>query len=298
MHRLAWRLVTVFAALISSTAAAPAAGGDNKAFMWKLGEGRHVAYVLGSLHVGNAAMYPLPASVERAFKRAQVLAVEADIANPQATLTAMTLGLYAEDDALANHVSPALAARLDKVLGRYGLTPALTANLRPFMVMSTLVVAEAMRLGYDPTLGIDLHFLKRAGERNLPVVELESVTAQMQLLASFSDAEQEALLRQTVDAIERDTMGSDLASLVAAWQAGDARRLEQAVTASFRGDTQAQAVTMEKLNDRRNRAMAAKVRGYLASGKTHFVVVGALHLVGNSGIIALLQKQGVRVQQW
>lgn len=297
MHRLALRLVTVLAALTLSAMATPAVAGD-KAFLWKLSDGPHVAYVLGSLHVGNAAMYPMPASVERAFKQAQVLAVEADIANPQATLTAMTLGLYADGDTLANHISPALAARLDKVLGRYGLTPALTANLRPFMAMSTLVMAEAMRLGYDPALGIDMHFLKRAGERNLPVVELESVTAQMELLASFSDAEQEALLRQTVDAIERDTMRADLASLVAAWQAGDARRLEQTVHASFRGDTQAQAVTMEKLNDRRNRAMATKVRGYLASGKPHFVVVGALHLVGNSGIIALLQKQGVRVEQW
>lgn len=297
MHTLASRLFAALITLFALAAAVPAAAGD-KAFLWKLSHGGNVAYVFGSLHVGNAGMYPLPASVERAFKQAQVLAVEADIADPQATLTAMSLGLYADGDSLANHISPALAARLDKVLARYGLTPALTANLRPFMAMSTLVMAEAMRLGYDPTLGIDLHFLKRAGERSMPVVELESVAAQMQLLASFSDAEQEALLRQVVDAIERDTMRADLASLVAAWQAGDARRLEQIVHASFRGDAQAQAVTMEKLNDRRNYAMAAKVRGYLASGKPHFVVVGALHLVGNSGIIALLQKQGVRVEQW
>lgn len=297
MHTLALRLVTPLLALIALVAAAPVAAGD-KAFLWKLSHGNNVAYVLGSLHVGNAAMYPLPASVERAFKEAQVLAVEADIANPQATMTAMSLGLYADGDTLANHISPTLAARLDKVLGRYGLTPALTATLRPFMVMSTLVMAEAMRLGYDPTLGIDMHFLKRAGERNMPVVELESVAAQMQLLSSFSDAEQEALLRQVVEAIERDTMRTDLAALVNAWQAGDARRLEQTVNASFRGDAQAQAVTMEKLNDRRNRAMATKVRGYLDSGKPHFVVVGALHLVGERGIIALMQKQGVRAQQW
>ena len=266
--------------------------------MWKLSQGPNVAYVLGSLHVGNAAMYPLPASVERAFKQAQVLAVEADIANPQATLSAMTLGLYTDGDTLADHISPALKARLDKLLARYGLPATMTANLKPFMAMSTLVMAEAMRLGYDPALGIDLHFLKRAGERSMPVVELESVAAQLQLLASFSDAENEALLRQTVDAIERDTMRTDLAALIAAWQAGDARRLEQTVHASFRGDAQAQKVTMEKLNDRRNHAMAAKVRGYLDSGKPHFVVVGALHLVGNNGIIALLQKQGVRVEQW
>lgn len=270
--------------LVAALWVAPAAAGD-KAFLWKLSQGSHVTYVMGSLHVGNAAMYPLAPSVERAFKQAQVLAVEADIGNSQATMTAMTLGFYGDGDTLANHISPALNARLDKVLVRYGLTSALTANLRPFMVMSTLVMAEAMRLGYDPTLGIDLHFLKRAGERQLPVVELESVAGQMQLLASFSDAEQEALLRQTIDGIEKDTIRTDLATLVAAWQAGDARRLEQ-------------AVTMDKLNDRRNRTMASKVRGYLESGKVHFVVVGALHLVGERGIIALLQKQGVRVEQW
>lgn len=294
MNAFALRALSFLVAVIW---VAPVAAGD-KAFIWKLSQGTQVAYAMGSLHVGNAAMYPLPASVERAFKNAQVLAVEADIANPQATMAAMTLGLYGPDDTLAKHLSPALSERLNKVFARYGLTPELAANLRPFMVMSTLVMAEAMRLGYDPSLGIDLHFLKRASERNMPVAELESVMAQMQLLAGFSDSEQEALLRQTIDSIEKDTMRSDLATLVAAWQAGDARRLEQTVTASFHGDAQAQAVMMDKLNDRRNRAMAAKIRGYLDSGKVHFVVVGALHLVGERGIIALLQKQGVRVEQW
>lgn len=298
MQSLSLRRVSFLFALLFTLLAAAPAGAADKAFMWKLSHDANVAYILGSLHVGNGAMYPLPPSVERAFKHAQVLAVEADIGNPQATLSAMTLGLYTDGDTLADHISPALKARLDKVLGRYGLPATLAANLKPFMAMATLVMAEAMRLGYDPALGIDLNFLKRAGDRGMPVVELESVAVQMQLLASFSDAENEALLRQTVDAIERDTMRSDLAALTAAWKAGDARALEQTVHASFRGDGEAQAVTAEKLNNRRNRAMAAKVRGYLDSGKPHFVVVGALHLVGSSGIIALLQKQGVRVEQW
>ena len=46
-----------------------------------------------------------------------------------------------------------------------------------------------------------------------------------------------------------------------------------------------------KLFDDRNRQMAQKIDGYLATGQTHFIVVGAGHLVGETGLLKLLARK-------
>ena len=52
-----------------------------------------------------------------------------------------------------------------------------------------------------------------------------------------------------------------------------------------------------KLFTARNRKMAEKIEVYMTSGKSHFVVVGAGHVVGDDGIIALLRGKGIEVSQ-
>jgi uncharacterized protein YbaP (TraB family) len=47
-----------------------------------------------------------------------------------------------------------------------------------------------------------------------------------------------------------------------------------------------------QLIDQRNRNMAKKIKGYLDTNESYFVLVGAAHLVGPMSIIALLQRAG------
>jgi uncharacterized protein YbaP (TraB family) len=77
---------------------------------------------------------------------------------------------------------------------------------------------------------------------------------------------------------------------------GDAARLEAISTASVKEHPETKPV-FEKLLHQRNRSMADKVEGYLKTKDTHFVVVGALHLVGDSGIVKLLEARKYKVEQ-
>ena len=43
--------------------------------------------------------------------------------------------------------------------------------------------------------------------------------------------------------------------------------------------------------------MAKKVEGYLKTKDVHFVVAGAAHMVGEKGIVKLLEKAGHKVEQ-
>jgi len=53
---------------------------------------------------------------------------------------------------------------------------------------------------------------------------------------------------------------------------------------------------MKKLIDDRNVTMAAKLEDYLKGKEQFFVVVGALHLVGEKGVARLLQDKGYKVE--
>lgn len=276
--------------------AAPVAS-DAQSFLWEAREGDRRVFLMGSIHIGRADFYPLPEAVQTAFAKSDVLAVEADASDPQATLLVMQKGVYGQGDSLEQHLRADTVKRLKAILPRYGLSWELMANLRPFTLYSTLVMAEGMRLGYDPQAGVDLHFIQKARERAMPIVELESIAFQVDMMNSFSDAEMDMLLGQTLQQIERDTMGAELKSMTTAWRTGDAPGLWRVVQGSFGQDHKNRDAIMEKLNTRRNRAMTDKIEGYLKSGKTHFVVVGALHLVGDEGIVSRLRQKNLKIVQ-
>lgn len=297
MRNLHAIFLRTFATLALWLALAVPSAADAQSFLWEARDGERRVFLMGSMHIGRADFYPLPEAIQAAFAQSNALAVEADVSDPQAALIAMEKGVYGKGDSLQQHLSADTVKRLQALLPRYGLNWELLTNLRPFMLYSTLVVAEGMRLGYDPQAGVDLHFLQKARERKLPIVELESIRFQMDMMNAFSDPEMDALLRQTLRQIERDTMGDELNSMTTAWREGDAPGILRIVEASFADDAKTRDAIMEKINTRRNRAMTDKIEGFLKSDKTYFVVVGALHLVGDEGIVNRLRQKNYKIVQ-
>src|SRR5260370_26900235 len=86
----------------------PAPAKPQSVLLWKASSPTTTVYMLGSIHVGDDKLYPLPASVESAFTAAKVLIVEI---NAKAFDQAKTLelvrndGIYSDDDSLSNHIS-------------------------------------------------------------------------------------------------------------------------------------------------------------------------------------------------
>jgi uncharacterized protein YbaP (TraB family) len=54
---------------------------------------------------------------------------------------------------------------------------------------------------------------------------------------------------------------------------------------------------MEQLLGERNKAMVERIKGFLQHERTYFVLVGAAHLTGADGIVALLEAQGYRARR-
>jgi len=139
--------------------------------------------------------------------------------------------------------------------------------------------------------GIDRHFVEAAlGSK--PIRELESFEQQMAVFSNLSDAQQVAFLETTLRDYEQGMETLD--AMASAWKTGNSKQLEQLIFAAFHtnpiGD-----VLHKELFVERNRTMLASIDQWLAEPQQLFVVAGIGHMLGNDGLVCLLQQQGYSV---
>jgi uncharacterized protein YbaP (TraB family) len=285
-------VVTVFLILFSSAERSPSAG--QKVFMWQVRSKTATVYLLGSIHYLTKDTYPLDSKIEDAFEKSNVLAVEANINNPDQLFFTKFLesAFYPEGDSLQKHLPENTYRLVMKEFDEFGLPAGLIEREKPWFLALTLTSLELLKTGFDPNLGIDMHFLSNAGKRR--IVELESLDFQTRLLAGLTDAEQESFLLFTIR--ELQTMGKESADLVRAWKSGDAREMESLLSTGMAKDP-GMSSFWDKLLYERNRNMVLKVEDFLKTNDTCFVVVGAGHLVGERGIVEMLKAGGYSVEQ-
>ena len=266
--------------------------------IWEVRSPTNTVYLFGTVHVGARKLYPLSTVVEQAYAASRALALEADPTDPTAALAASQRSTYAPPDSLANHISPQLMGELKKALPTIGLPVEYAEAMRPELLAMTLAMLEVGRQGYDPNLGLDIYLARRAKQDGKRIIELESIAGQLALLASFSPALQEAMLRSAVEDVMSGSLSADVRDLVAAWRTGDDKRLWELVNKEMEELPAPQAQELrEQLYDARNREMTEKIVQMLASSEPTLVAVGVGHLLGGSGIVELLRKRGYTVRR-
>jgi len=271
------------------------ASGHQKSFLWKVGSKSASVYILGSLHALKGEMYPLPEEMEDAFSKSDVLVVEANINDlpPEGILGMLEGALYTGNEGLEGHLSKETYEIAKTRLSRFGMPIEFFDKSKPWFLALMITALEMQRLGFDPEYGIDNHFLKKAagGKR---IIELESVTYQMNLLSALSERDQESFLLYSLK--DLDILAREMDTLTKVWNAGDADALESIVAKGAQENPRIIPI-YEKLVYERNTTMASRIEGFVKAGGRYFVVVGAGHLVGKKGIIELLKRKGYSVEQ-
>ena len=258
--------------------------------VWTLQGDSARVVLLGSVHMAGPEIYPLRAAIESAFRQADTLVVEVDISGANGLrIQQMMLerGRLPEGDSLEDHLPAETWERLQQYLKGRGLPVELVAQLHPALVVATLTSLRLTELGLRSELGIDRHFLEQrpAGMR---LLELETPEQQIELLLGFPDPG--LLVEQTL--VQLSEIEDYMQPVYAAWRAGDGAALHRLLREEESARHPEFQPIYEKLFDERNRAMAGRIEQFLEGGGNYFVVVGAGHLVGPEGIIALLAGRG------
>lgn len=299
-HRLRPFFARALAVLLTATGLAASAQSTPLAYRVKGPQGS--ATLLGSIHLGKKGFYPLPAALDRAWAGSDTLAVEADASDPAAMAAVAPRMILLPPENLEKalrpegwkQVQPRLAhPKVKAALQKAGIPEMAVRMFRPWALSMSLALAPAMELGLRPDLGIDHHYLAKAKAEGRPVVQLESLEAQMDLLAGMPEAVQRQGLVEGLDGLITGKATRDFGKLLKAWEKGDERALLQ--TAKEAATTPETRTFLKKLLDDRNVGMAEGVDQQLKAGKRVFVVVGALHLPGPQGVAALLRKKGYTV---
>ena len=284
-------------ALLFLAAACAQAQVGGTSFLWEVSTITNRLYLFGTVHAGKAAFYPLPAAVEKAFEESRVLAVEADVLDPEAMAKSSGIMMYVPPDRLDKHVPAEQYTRFQKQLGRYSLPESQLAQMKPFMASAMLVFAEWGRLGYLPQFGVEVNLLKRAKGGDMPVVELEGIAVQAALMESLSDKENLEAFEGTLSALESGLTAEQITGVINAWQAGDPALMLE-IARKYNDGVAGAKEFEEKFIWSRHESMAKKIESFMSeSRQRHFVAVGALHLCGPKGLVEMLRKRGYRVKQ-
>ncbi len=283
------RLVCTLAFLVAGPALA-------EGVLWSLidrsGEPRAVLF--GTVHLCDAACYPLDPSVTAAFSAARVLALELDPANPQMAVALGRAGLLPAGERLDERLPAALAERVARAARLAGADHASLLRMRTWLASSVLVVAAAGQAGFEAERGIDLWLAARARERGMPVVELETVERQIRALSAGGVETQQAMLAQIVDLILDAGVAAYFDEIRSAWQQGNAARLLE--MAAEGTDPDQAGPLLDELVVARNREMAARIAALVETERDVFVAIGAAHLGGEQSVLAELRRLGLDVR--
>ena len=81
--------------------------------------------------------------------------------------------------------------------------------------------------------------------------------------------------------------------MITAWRTGDAPKLAALLSEEY----QQFPALYQSLVTERNRHWEPQIQQMLHDKDNYFVVVGALHLVGQGGLLELLRKDGYKIEQ-
>ena len=263
-------------------------------FLWKATSKQSVVYLVGSVHMLTKDYYPLDPAVDSAFKDSDLLVEEADLGellslNSQMQL--LTRGMLPPNQSLDKVVSPATFALVSKRVGDLGMPIEPLKSFKPWALALTLLSLEWQKAGFDPDLGLDKHFYDRAQTDGKAVQGLETFEYQISRFDEMPMDQQDRLLADSLKGLETET--ANVNKLADAWKAGDAPAVERIVLQDLKQDPQ----MYQRLLVERNRNWLPKLEALFTRRGHAFVVVGAAHLVGPDGVLAMLKSKGYTVEQ-
>jgi len=258
-------------------------------------EGPHGEVVLfGSVHLLPGGLDWRPPALDRALARADDLWFELPLdqaTDDDARRLTLSQGALPPGDSLWAHLTSSQRDRVERAATDVGVSPAVLTPLRPWMAELTLSLAEDARAGAVAAQGVEARLqadAPPAARRHA----LETVRQQVGFLAGARLGDQIASLDET--AREMTVDGDLYARIVRDWMAADMAGLQRDALDPL--ISSAPAIYRRLIVDR-NRRWARLLARVANDGRgVTVVVVGAGHLVGPTGVPALLRARGLRVE--
>lgn len=263
--------------------------------LWRVADGQTsvpVVYLLGSIHMLPASAYPLDAAYEKAYQESRMVVFETDMAalsELDAQMALIKNAAYADGSGLSQNISTDLYSATVQAAEKIGFPIRVCDMAEPWFCAMNLQVFSLARLGYSPELGIDQHFWNKAEKDGKRLMFFEPVDRHMHLLTEMPDDMAVNMLRLTIRDMKKYSDEPDMIGRV--WQQSDTQQFEQMLS-ELKSD--APAFYRRLLTDR-NDAWLPTIKSLVTGTDNALVIVGAFHLLGDEGLVALLRRDGYQL---
>ncbi|MGE0768773.1 MAG: TraB/GumN family protein [Hyphomicrobiaceae bacterium] len=281
--------------------AAAAKIANGAALLWRVSRADvKPSYLFGTIHLTDKRVTKLSDAVSSALARAKRVALEVADVSPQAF--AVALGrvhdrvVFSDDRSVFETLNETERTSMSAALVGVGIPSESQKALRPWFVTMMLAIPKCERMRLEAGLQpLDLQIGALARKRGAEVLSLETLEGQLSAMASIPETDQIIVLKaalktiaQTPDAIEsmvQRYLSKDIATILP-MQAELLRAagFDPAIMDSF----------YRAVLSARNPGMRDAALPILAQGEA-FIAVGALHLAGENGLVALLRAAGFEV---
>ena len=274
---------------------------NTEALLWRVeGKGQAPSYLFGTMHLSDARITKLSPAASKALTGAKIVVLEVGDLSPSALAGALATSgadlVYADGRSLADNLTQEEFDKVKTVVASSGLPGDAARMLKPWLVSTLLSISECeRRKAASGAKVLDMQLADTAKASGIPVVGLETINEQLAALSGIPEEQQLQMLRVGLKYFDRtNDMMETMVQFYLRRDMGAAMPFQSALAGEMGiPDTAFDGFRKSLLVDR-NARMSAAASPYLEAGNA-FIGVGALHLPGETGLVALLRKAGFKV---
>jgi uncharacterized protein len=259
--------------------------------LWRVSrEGVAPSYVFGTIHVGDPRVLDLPDAVGRALGRSRRLYLETML-GPREEARFFEAAQFENGRRLEPLIGAESYARLAAELRQRGVSDDVIARIKPWAALVNLTVAR----DGDGAETLDQKVASIARGQGARVLGLEGIEEQIAVFERIPIETQVGLLRHAL--AHRDELAALIEPAIQAWIRRDLAALHSVsdrVGVRYPEMAAHYRLLFRTVVENRTVVMAHRLFVPLREGRA-FVAVGANHLYGQRGLLALIEAQGYRV---
>jgi len=250
------------------------------------------SYLFGTIHMINRKDFLMSEQTEAAFNKAALVTFEInmeEMTNMAVMMPLMMKAFMKGDTTLQDLLSEDEYVVVSAHFEKAGLPMMFIDRIKP-MFLSALGSEDALKMQESPgeVVSYEMEFMNMARRQGKSMSGLETAEYQMSMFDSIPYRVQAEMLIETIEG--GDTGNAQFRELVEMYKAQDLYGLQQMLASDEAGVAQYE----DLLLNQRNRNWIPVMEKMMADQVTFFAV-GAGHLAGDQGVIALLRRQGYAV---
>jgi uncharacterized protein len=264
--------------------------------VWKISKGDSYFYLGGTIHLLSEKDHPLPPEFEEAYQDANKMVFETDVIETQTVqfqAKMMKVMTYGDKRTLSDELSPTVYRKLSVFMSDRHMPISHYAKFQPWAVSLIITLGEYQRIGLKQEFGVDAFFNHRAILDKKEIVGLETADEQLRFLSSLKNVDPNITIDYTLS--ELHALPEVIHLMKKNWRSGDVNAIENSDDVQ-RMKNEFPEVYNTLLTKRNNNWM--KILPTFSKDKSkEFVLVGAMHLTGEDGLLKQLKARGFNVEQ-